>query len=485
VAGTKKTTVRDDQANVAYNSTFGTKVVYATFRGFKKDDYEYPTFTASLYVRLEEVLDELTEDMRIDSKVKNVFIKMKSYVNASSVDVFEAFTQYYLHKLAARNDVNLVMVSMDRVGDKLKKRFAAAVVKRPEDPTFFAIGTLFVGDVASSKQEPKSLLKKVKKISLEFLRRHWKELEIKGEPKVLSSIVFLVAMEFPEDEIKVHVRDGHDTVKIAIPLKKPEWSLKDFPEELAEELRTLVVEPTKEDRPFAPKGILLVGPPGVGKTILVEAIAGELGKRLLELEPGMYRSMWYGQTEKILKEIFTAVKQRKDDIVMLIDDAEFLMDRGLAMHEGYISEMNMFLKMLQTRDRPLVAMTTNHPQLLDQALVRPGRIDLAVIVGYPDRRFRKKIIEKILKRYELEADENIINKLVRATKWFSNAEIDSLIRMAAARGKGKITEESVNWARKRFHVNESERERIQESLMWYANKLQGMVVSYVKSPSEV
>ena len=485
MVGAKKTVARDEQPSSVYNNAFGTRVVFATYRGFKRDEYEYPTFAASLYMRLEELLEDVMDEMKYNSNAKSVYVKAKSFINAGSVDVFEAFTNYYLHKLAAHTGSNVVMISMDKVGDRLKKRFAAAAIKDPNNPAFFAIGTIFFGETVNGKQDPKVLFKRTKKMALEFLQKYSKEIGVKGEPKVVASVVVAIALEFPEDEIKVHVRDGHDTVKITIPLKKPEWSLEDFPEELAEELRTLVIEPVSEGRPFAPKGILLVGPPGVGKTILVEAIAGELGKRLLELEPGMYRSMWYGQTEKILKEIFSAVKQRKDDIVMLIDDAEFLMDRGLAIHEGYISEMNMFLKMLQTKDRPLVAMTTNHPQLLDQALVRPGRVDLAVIVGYPDKKFRRKIVERILERYELKASDEIIDKIVKVTKWFTNAEIDSLIRMAAAKGKGELTEEAVSWARRRFHVNETERERTQESLRWYAGKLQGIVVKYVKEPSEV
>ncbi|NPA85054.1 MAG: ATP-binding protein [Crenarchaeota archaeon] len=485
MVGAKKAVVKDEQLGSVYSNTFGTKVVFTTFRGFKKEDYEYPTFAASLYMKLEELIEDVLEEMRYNSSGKSVYVKAKSFINAASVDLFEAFTNYYLHKLAAANKSNIIMIAMDKVGDKLKKRFVAVAVKDPNSSSFVAVNTLFFGENVHQKQDPKALFKKTKKLAMEFLQKHWKEIGVRGEPKVVASVVVAVALEFPEDEIKVHVRDGHDTVKITIPLKKPSWSLEDFPEELVEELKTLVINPIREGLSFAPKGILLVGPPGVGKTILVEAISGGLEKRLLELEPGMYRSMWYGQTEKILREIFSAIKQRKDEVVVLIDDAEFLMDRGLAIHEGYISEMNMFLKMLQNKERPLVVMTTNHPQLLDQALVRPGRIDLAIIVGYPDKKFRRKIVERILKRYDIRAGDELIDKIVRVTKWFSNAEIDSLIRMAAAKGKGEIGEEEILWARRRFHVSETERERTQESLKWYANKLQGMVIRYVKDPAEV
>ncbi len=482
MTGAKKAATKEEKALKTVSPLFGTKGVAVVYRGVREHE-ENPLLASSLYLKFDDLLSDLIEEIKFDGKSKRIYLKVKAKDWASASSVFTPFVEHYLHKLAHDKGINVVMVAIDRSDKKNKKRFVAAAVSSPEAETY-VLCSIFLLDSEKFSPTPR-LFYSLKRQALEFLKRYQKELGLKDEPKVLGTVLTAIAQEFPEDEIKVHVKDEHDNITISIPLKKPEWRLKDFPEELAEDLKTLVIEPIKMRSPFAPKGMLLVGPPGVGKTILVEAIAGELDRRLLELEPGMYRSMWYGQTEKILREIFNAAKKRKDDVIMLIDDAEFLMDRGMAIHEGYISEMNIFLKMFQTKDRPLVALTTNHPQLLDQALVRPGRIDLAIIVGYPDKKFRKKIIENVLKRYNLSADEETINRLVRATRWFSNAEIDALIRMAAAKGKGKIDAESIAWARKRFHVDEGERERVQESLRWYAGKLQGMVISYVKPPEEV
>ncbi|HIH91072.1 ATP-binding protein [Ignicoccus hospitalis] len=498
MGGTKKLT-RDNQhksAKVLKNEMLGTKVAYEVSKGFKPDFSDNLLLSSNLYSKIEElVLDEVIGGIKLKEPTPNIYVKFKSFVNASSTDVFASFVNYYLHLLAYKADANVVLVAFDELKNKnriIAKRFVALAQKprgpegerSEEDDTAILIGLLF-SDSRAKRYNHKALIRKTKNAAQGFLQRYSRELGLPNVKLAGPTLFVHVAAEFPENEIKIDVRDGHESIKITIPLRVPEWSLDDFPEELGEELRTLVIDPITNKMAFAPKGMLLVGPPGVGKTILVEAVAGGLGRKLLELEPGMYRSMWYGQTEKILKEIFNAVSKRKDEVVVLIDDAEFLMDRGLAVHEGYVSEMNVFLKLLQNRERPLIAMTTNHPQLLDQALVRPGRVDLAVIVGYPDKEFRRKIVERAAKRYELKMDEHLIEKVVRVTRWFSNAEIDSLIRMAAAKGKGKITEESVEWARRRFHIDEGERERLQESLRWYANKLQGMVVSYVKNPWEV
>jgi hypothetical protein len=71
------------------------------------------------------------------------------------------------------------------------------------------------------------------------------------------------------------------------------------------------------------------------------------------------------------------------------------------------------------------------------------------------------------------------------TRWFSTAEIDAFIRMSVMKGKGKITLDDLIWARKKFKINETERRVLQERMLWYLERLQGMVISYVKPPEEV
>jgi SpoVK/Ycf46/Vps4 family AAA+-type ATPase len=150
------------------------------------------------------------------------------------------------------------------------------------------------------------------------------------------------------EEVRVKVEDGSDMVNLTLKLREPGWSLDDFPKTLAEELRYLVVNPIKEDKSYGVRGMIVVGPPGMGKSVLVEAIAKEMGKRIVDIEPATYRSMWYGHTEKILRGIFNSLKKR-DDIVVLIDDAEFLMNRNMMLHEGSVSELSTFLKIFQER----------------------------------------------------------------------------------------------------------------------------------------
>ena len=301
---------------------------------------------------------------------------------------------------------------------------------------------------------------------------------------VSEVLVARIAKSFNADEIKVRIEDGSEVIDVNLKLREPQWTLNDFPDDLTTNLRTIVTEPLKDGKEYAVKGLIIAGPPGMGKSVLVEAIAHELNKKVVDLEPGMYRSMWYGHTEKIIRKIFENIKHR-NDVVVLFDDAEYLMSRNMSMHEGYIAEISTFLKLFQERERPLIALTANYPELIDPALLRPGRVDVLVVLGYPDKNFRRKIVHTTAKKYGIKISEDILEEAVRLTRWFSSAEIDAMIRMAIMKGKGTLTSENLLWARKRFSISESERQRMQERTLWYLQKIQGIIISYVKRPEEV
>ncbi len=284
--------------------------------------------------------------------------------------------------------------------------------------------------------------------------------------------------------IEVRIPEAHTSVKIRLPIRDPQWSFNDIPAKLKEDLETAVIKPLKMRVSYAPRGILIVGPPGVGKSVTAEAIASALSLRIVELRPSIYRSMWYGMTEKALDRILRALMDRRD-VLVLIDDADFLMGRHISIHETHVSEISILLRYLQQPKRPFVAMTTNSPDLIDPALIRPGRIDVVLFMGYPDREMRRQVVLKCLHRYGIEASEDTVNFVVNITRWFTNAEIDALIRLAASRGGNKLTEDSVLWARSKFQINEGLRRTIQENLLWYSQKFQGIVLSYVPRESEI
>lgn len=303
--------------------------------------------------------------------------------------------------------------------------------------------------------------------------------------KVPIAIYILRASERGEGEgVEVVIREGMESFVVRLPTRNPEWSLSMFPEKLVSDLETIVVKPIKLGYSFAPKGLILMGPPGVGKSVLAEAIAQSLGKKVVDLKPSIYRSMWYGMTEKILDKILKSIVKRTD-IALVIDDAEFLMSRTMAVHEVHVSEISIILNFLQKPVRPLTILTSNSPTLIDPAILRPGRIDVAVVIGYPDREARRVIIENLLRKYGAQASDEIKESLVAATKWMSNAEIDALIRMALSKGDGKITLETIDWARKKFRIDYNVRASEHQFMRWSTSHMPGLVITYIPQDHEI
>jgi len=310
------------------------------------------------------------------------------------------------------------------------------------------------------------------------------EIPITKVPRPLYGILAKIAPEIEERVIEVRVSEAHSSFRIRIPIRSPEWEFNAIPPKLREDLETAIIKPIRSKAPYAPRGMLIAGPPGVGKTVAAEAVAHSLGLKIVEIRPSLYRSMWYGMTEKGLEKLLKAITKRKN-IVMLIDDADFLVGRHTHVHETHISEISIFLQYLQQRERPFTIMTTNAPELIDPALIRPGRIDVVLFMGYPDREMRRLVIENCLKRYRIECDSETIDFLVNITRWFTNAEIDALIRLAASKGSNRLDEQSILWARKKFNINEGVRKSLQEQLLWYAQRFQGIVLTYIPKENEI
>jgi len=299
-----------------------------------------------------------------------------------------------------------------------------------------------------------------------------------------SVLAFYIYKQRWEPYVEVRVSEGFEGVSIRVPIRDPMWRLENLPPKLRDDILTIIVKPYISKASYAPRGMLITGPAGVGKTVAAEAIADALRLKVIEIRPSIYRSMWYGMTEKILDAILRNVKRRKD-VMILIDDAEFITGRHVTYHETHVSEITIFLNYLQDPTRPFIVMTANTPELIDPAILRPGRIDVVMLIGFPDREMRRLVAKKSCERYNIEVNEETLNDIVRMSRWFTNAEIDALIRLAASKGNGKITYEALEWARRRFNINESIRKSIQDQLRWYASKFQGIIISYVSGEDAI
>jgi len=362
----------------------------------------------------------------------------------------------------------------------ITKKDVKSISKRP---TIF-IAIVKNNDKKSDRIQINSLYKMVWLYLSQALKMN-KNVEVSYAP--IRTYAVLISFESKSEEsryIEVTIPELHESIRVKIPIRPSAWVLEDLPPKLREELDTIVIKPITQNATYAPRGILITGPPGVGKSVTAEVIAAALNLKIIELRPSMYRSMWYGLTEKILENVLKTIRSRKNALV-LIDDADFLVGRHVSIHETHVSEVTILLRYLQEPSRPLTILTTNTPELLDSALIRPGRVDVVVVMGYPDKKLRKQIAMKSAKRYEITLPTELLDTVANITRWFSNAEIDALIRLAASKGEGRITEESLLWARSRFNINEQLRASIQNQLRWFGEQFQGITIKYVSNDSEI
>jgi len=200
-----------------------------------------------------------------------------------------------------------------------------------------------------------------------------------------------------------------------------EWPLRN-----AESFRRLGIE--------APKGILLYGPPGTGKTMLAKAVANESEANFITVKGSALLSKWYGESEKRVEEIFRKARQVAPSIIFLDELDALVPVRGSAMGEPHATEriVNQLLSEMDGLEElrgVVVIGATNRPDIIDPALLRPGRFDELIMVPVPDFESRKKIFQVHLQKMPL-ADDVDIDELVSQTDQYTGADIAAMTRKA-------------------------------------------------------
>jgi transitional endoplasmic reticulum ATPase len=184
----------------------------------------------------------------------------------------------------------------------------------------------------------------------------------------------------------------------------------------------------------APKGVLLYGPPGTGKTLLAKAIANESEANFITVKGSDILSKWYGESEKHIAEIFKKAKQVAPSIIFLDELDALAPMRGGAEGEPHVTEriVNELLTELDGLEElrgVVIIGATNRPDIIDPALLRPGRFDEMILVPVPDDKTRLSIFKVHTKKMSL-ADDVDIEKLVKITNDFTGADIASVCNKA-------------------------------------------------------
>jgi cell division protease FtsH len=196
-----------------------------------------------------------------------------------------------------------------------------------------------------------------------------------------------------------------------------------------------------------PKGVLLVGPPGCGKTLLARAIAGEAGVPFFSISGSDFVEMFVGVGASRVRDLFVQGKKNAPCIIFIDEIDAVGRHRGAGLGGGHdereqtLNQLLVEMDGFESNEGVILISATNRPDVLDPALLRPGRFDRQVVVSMPDIRGREKILRVHMKKTPIDKDVNAV-VLAKGTPGFSGADLENLVNeaalLAAKRNKEKI-----------------------------------------------
>ncbi len=212
-------------------------------------------------------------------------------------------------------------------------------------------------------------------------------------------------------------------------------------DEAKEELKE-IIEYLREPQKFQklggriPKGVLLVGPPGTGKTLLARAVAGEANVPFFSISGSDFVEMFVGVGASRVRDLFEQGKKNAPCIIFIDEIDAVGRHRGAGLGGGHdereqtLNQLLVEMDGFESNDGVILVAATNRPDVLDPALLRPGRFDRRVVVGLPDVRGREEVLKVHVKKVPISDDTNL-NVLARGTPGFSGADLANMVNEAA------------------------------------------------------
>ena len=239
-----------------------------------------------------------------------------------------------------------------------------------------------------------------KEAAMAALRRVLPDVDLEAEEiprEVLNNILVT------KDDFKNALKDMQPSTMREVLIEKPNVKWEDIGalEEAKQELKEAVEWPLKFGKVFdhmnakPPKGILLYGPPGTGKTLLAKAVATESEANFIAVKGPEFLNKWVGESEKAVRETFRKARQASPCVIFMDEIDSIAPERGTGgdsnVTERVISQMLTEMDGLEGLNNVVVIAATNRPDIMDPALLRPGRFDKSIYIGPPDKESRKSI----------------------------------------------------------------------------------------------
>ena len=276
--------------------------------------------------------------------------------------------------------------------------------------------------------------------AMKALRRYLPEINLEEEripPSVLEKME--IRMEDFLNAYKEITPTAMREVYVEIPTVH--WEDIGGLEDVKKELREAVEWPLKNPEIFKrfgirpPKGILLYGPPGCGKTLLARAVATESEANFITIKGPEVFSKWVGESEKAVREVFRKARMAAPAVIFFDEFDSLVPRRGMGagdsmVTERVISQLLTEMDGIMRLEDVVVIAATNRPDMIDPAVLRPGRFDRLIYVPAPDEKARLEIFKIYTKNMPLAKDVNL-EELARAAKGYSGADIEALCREAA------------------------------------------------------
>ena len=231
--------------------------------------------------------------------------------------------------------------------------------------------------------------------------------------------------------------------EIVLDIPHVTWSDIGGQDELKSKLKQCIEWPVKNPEKFAkfginpPRGLLLYGPPGCSKTMIAKALANETGLNFLSVKGPEIYDKYVGQSEKAIRKLFQRARQAAPVIIFFDEIDAIASSRGNSANNNVsdrvLTQLLTELDGVEKLENVVIVAATNRPDIIDKALLRPGRIDKLFYVALPDSETRRQIVKLKIGRMPALVlnNENFVENMVRKTERFSGAEICALCDEAA------------------------------------------------------